>query len=62
MYRNVYSYSRLMTEWECVETVTTNEAGLICGISRNRVRHNSSVWVLMSLLADTDGFDRRLDQ
>ena len=44
VYRNVYSYSRLMTEWECVETVTTNEAGLICGISRNRVRHTSSVW------------------
>ena len=49
VYRNVYSYSRLMTEWECVETVTTNEAGLICGISRNRVRHTSSVWVAHEL-------------
>ena len=37
VYRNVYTYTRLMANWECVETVTTDAAtGFITGISRNR--------------------------
>lgn len=36
VYKNVYQYVRLMTQWECVETVTTDASGFITGIARNR--------------------------